>query len=545
MNTLPSSVLNALPVGVAILKRDLSVCAWNAALHEWTGISEDAIVGRPLAECLPRLRDSVALLRIEQVFSVGAPAVFSAQLHGALFTAPGQTGGERKQHVTVTLMQPEAGAEPRALVTVEDVTELSDRIGQFRRTNQQLKGEIAARSAAEGALRESEGRYRAISELSIDFALSLAADDAGILRIEWATDAFERITGYARADLQTAADLRVLAHPDDLATVEHIIQQALLDGQPHEIEHRMITRSGVQRFLWTRTHRDSTGAPRLTMISRDVTELKAARDRAVEFELEQERTRLLASFVQNMSHDLRTPLAEISTGLSLMERMDAADERREMVARLHGQILQLGRLLDEVNQLTQYDSVRSLNLVEMNLNYVLIMLADSLRDVHSGAHRVRIITEFAQNLPLVRGEQGALLRALSAVLDNAMRYAPDHSAVTIRSYATANEAVVEIADQGPGMDEVELARIFRRFHKANTARTADGSGAGLGLAMVKRIMDLHGGTVDVQSARGRGSVFSLRLPAAPARPPANPARGKPNLVDAHLAAHTHLKERRS
>ena len=112
------------------------------------------------------------------------------------------------------------------------------------------------------------------------------------------------------------------------------------------------------------------------------------------------------------------------------------------------------------------------------------------------------------------GEADALRRAVANLVDNAIRVSPPGACVSIRAGAGPDGVRLEVVDEGPGIAADEQARVFERFWRADESRSRASGGSGLGLAIVRRIVELHDGTVSVESAPGRGARFTIRLPAA-------------------------------
>jgi signal transduction histidine kinase len=102
------------------------------------------------------------------------------------------------------------------------------------------------------------------------------------------------------------------------------------------------------------------------------------------------------------------------------------------------------------------------------------------------------------------------------LLDNAWKYSGDHKAVKVRAYASDGDVCVEVSDNGLGMSRRVVRRIFDKFYQVDQTLARKAGGCGLGLSIVKFILDAHGGTIDVKSQPGKGSTFTIRLPAAPA-----------------------------
>jgi two-component system sensor histidine kinase BaeS len=121
--------------------------------------------------------------------------------------------------------------------------------------------------------------------------------------------------------------------------------------------------------------------------------------------------------------------------------------------------------------------------------------------------------EVPDGLPAVQGEANLLSDAIRELLDNAVRFTPDGGAIMLRAQAQGNWLLVEVEDEGTGIAPADLARIFETFWRQDKAHTT--RGFGLGLPLVQRVVELHGGHVEVESQPGEGSLFRVVLPAGP------------------------------
>jgi two-component system phosphate regulon sensor histidine kinase PhoR len=115
-------------------------------------------------------------------------------------------------------------------------------------------------------------------------------------------------------------------------------------------------------------------------------------------------------------------------------------------------------------------------------------------------------------LPSILGEEVELVRMLSNLLHNAIRYTPEHGTITLKTYTDTDRVVLEVADTGIGIGESDLPRIYEHFFRVDTARSMDQSGTGLGLSIAKRIVELHNGTIEVASVVGQGTTFQVSFP---------------------------------
>jgi two-component system phosphate regulon sensor histidine kinase PhoR len=134
--------------------------------------------------------------------------------------------------------------------------------------------------------------------------------------------------------------------------------------------------------------------------------------------------------------------------------------------------------------------------------------------------KLRLKTDIEPALPLVRMDEDAMTLVLLNLVDNAVKYGGDGGEVLVRLRRVPGAVALSIADRGSGIAADEQRRIFERFYRAENARSRNVRGSGIGLALVKHIAEAHGGRVEVKSAPGRGSTFTVYLPAAPLVTPA-------------------------
>jgi signal transduction histidine kinase len=124
--------------------------------------------------------------------------------------------------------------------------------------------------------------------------------------------------------------------------------------------------------------------------------------------------------------------------------------------------------------------------------------------------QIAFTLEVADDLKLIRGQRKELITALSHIIENAIQYTPSDGNINIRAYASDDSVIVEVVDTGIGISEADLPRIFERFYRVDQART--GRGAGLGLSIAKKIIEIHNGRIEVVSAPNQGSTFKVILP---------------------------------
>lgn len=219
-------------------------------------------------------------------------------------------------------------------------------------------------------------------------------------------------------------------------------------------------------------------------------------------------------FVANVSHELKTPVGAL---LLLAEAVLGASEDAEAVRRFAGRMqheaARLSALVQELIDLSRVqgaDPIKPGRLVEVDR--VVAEAADRCRLV-AQAKDIALVTGGESGLRVL-GDEGQLVTALRNLVDNAVSYSPEHTRVALGVRRTGDLVEIHVTDQGIGIAQDDLERIFERFYRVDPARSRATGGTGLGLSLVKHIAANHGGEVTVWSVEGSGSTFTLRLPLA-------------------------------
>lgn len=218
-------------------------------------------------------------------------------------------------------------------------------------------------------------------------------------------------------------------------------------------------------------------------------------------------------FAQDASHELRTPLTAIRTNIEVTE-MDpdaTVQDYRETLDTVKAQTDRLTRLTEDLLLLSRSEG-ESVETEPVQVSRVVAEVARQLGPL-AAARGVELIVAPSPDLT-ARASADLLYRCLSNLVDNAIKYAGEGARVTIGASAPLGEVELSVADTGPGIAAADLPRVFDRFYRVDHGRGRREGGTGLGLAIVQELMRAQGGSVRVDSHPGRGSTFTLSLPAA-------------------------------
>lgn len=223
---------------------------------------------------------------------------------------------------------------------------------------------------------------------------------------------------------------------------------------------------------------------------------------------------LRRELIANVSHDLRTPLTSLQgylETLSLKEGTLSPEEQRKYLGIATAHSKQLGKLIAELFELTK------LNSQEMRPHIEPFSLSELVQDV---VQKLKLVAEKKQvnlqtnnlaDLPFVSGDIGLIERVLENLIENAIRHTPESGTVTVALNLEDEEIVARVSDTGCGIDPEALPHIFDRYYQDEHNQQRNSTGAGLGLAITKRILELHGSTIEAHSILKGGATFTFRL----------------------------------
>lgn len=228
-----------------------------------------------------------------------------------------------------------------------------------------------------------------------------------------------------------------------------------------------------------------------------------------------ENEKLRSDMVSLMSHELRTPITSIKgfAELLLMDE-DISSESREFLDIISNESLRLSKMLTtflSVSNLEQSDK-REMHKTPVKLDKIVSEVAENLKDV-AKSKRIRIVEHANTHLPPIAADKGLITRAISNLIDNAIKYSPERTSVIISTILESDFLRVVVEDRGYGIPKGETEKIFQKFYRVEReGHDKEGESTGLGLAFVKEAVEQHGGEISVESEVGHGSKFSITLP---------------------------------
>lgn len=231
--------------------------------------------------------------------------------------------------------------------------------------------------------------------------------------------------------------------------------------------------------------------------------------------------KLKSEFVQTVSHDLKNPLTFISGYVAMMPMAgDLTAEQRTYLSKIENGIDQMTQLVTDLLDLGRIEA--GVDITQNSLE-VAPLLDSVVEDYwpHATQAGIQLAVEVEPNVGTVRGDGALLRQAITNLVSNAIKYAPQSDRIKLHAGRTNDQLVISVQDNGPGIPEKDQMRLFEKFYRVKQPGTERVKGSGLGLAIVKSIAERHGGRAGCYSHQGEGATFYISLPSQPSRNGAN------------------------
>ena len=250
----------------------------------------------------------------------------------------------------------------------------------------------------------------------------------------------------------------------------------------------------------------------LVGISRDITERKLVERQALELASERERMKILQRFIGDLSHDFRTPLTIINNSIYLLRKITDPERQQGQLDKIEAQVMRMDDLLGDLlklDNLVHGDAPHAFQPVDAN---ALVGEVVAVLEVTAAEKSQVIQVTTDPKLPSVMADADQLKQAVASVIENAMHYTLEEGTIRVRINMLDRRVAIEVEDNGIGISEEDLPHLFEPFYRVDQARSTTNGRSGLGLSIARRIVEAHGGTIEVQSTLGRGSIFTIFLP---------------------------------
>ncbi len=342
----------------------------------------------------------------------------------------------------------------------------------------------------------------------------------------YVNDAIAHMSGYSSAEAmlnvsvsELANRLQILDEQGQVLTMTQLPGHFALAGQEVPERELRYLNPTTGEISWLATKAQPVFLPSgevqfAVSIIRDITQRKQLEAQTIELLAERERVKVLQRFVSDMSHDFRTPLTILSNSLYLMQKNTDPDKRQAHAAKAKNQIQRMEKLLSELLQSARLDENKvsfEFRLLDMNT-----FLEPIVQEYTPVAAEKEVEVKFmpAHDQCTAWIDVTEFDHAVRNLIENAIAYTPNGGSIIVCTEAQDEQAIIIIEDTGIGIAANDLPHIFERFYRADQARSTHTGGNGLGLSIVKRIVEEHKGIIDVKSTIDVGTKFTLSLPSS-------------------------------
>jgi PAS domain S-box-containing protein len=439
------------------------------------GFSKEMLEGKTLYETLPP--------EYVQIFEPNMRIALAGQLHE---TELAWKDEKYYRHSYVPLKD-DKGKTIMAMILAQNVTEQ-------RHTLEQLQA--------------SQNRYRALFHQSHDavFILDLSGAHAE------ANQAAANMLGYTIEEMNNLS-FREIVVPDEHSGSENVLKKILAGERIPLYERRFRKKNGETLLVEINVELvlDEAGNPlHIQSIARDISERKYSQEKELMLALQMQKTSLLTKLISDFSHDLKTPLSIINTSVYLLSKTIEQEQSIAKLAVIKEQVKHLEKVFEDMLTISRLEGLTVPSFHALNLNRLAQEIATKFHD-QAQAKNISIDLQIAHHLPIVLGDKETIFLALGELVENAVNYTLDGGQITVKTRMDETHIIVEIQDTGQGISESDMPHIFEYFFRGDYARSIETGGAGLGLCIVQKVVEVHGASLEVETMPGQGTCFRIKF----------------------------------
>jgi PAS domain S-box-containing protein len=329
-------------------------------------------------------------------------------------------------------------------------------------------------------------------------------------KLQYTNPHLQKITGYSPQEL-AGRDLLSLVSLEDRDVVKSNTVFTLREVSPYPCEYRILNKNGqIKWVMQTVSPIHYLGKAAILGNLMDITERKYLERKVTEYE---ELSKLKSDLLATVSHELRTPLATIKGYSTLIldyySRLDS-DETKDYLRSIDISTDRLTKLVDNLLDTSRMEA--GLLKLEKSPTSMTQLIKGVATEASIRADQYRIVAKLIKRLPKVNIDAKRIRQVLDNLIDNAIKYSPPGTEITISADKSVKELLVSVTDQGPGIPVGELTNIFERMYRIEQRLYSGADGIGLGLYICQRLVQSHGGRIWAENMPGKGSAFKFTLP---------------------------------
>jgi PAS domain S-box-containing protein len=387
------------------------------------------------------------------------------------------------------------------------VVPVADRSGRYTHWIS-VQRDITERKLTEEALRRSEERFRSLIENALDIITILDANGT----IYYESSSVEKVLGYHPTEL-IGQNFFDCVHPDDVSSCRNITATIRDTELTRPIEFRYRHRDGSWHTLEAIGQRfvDDTATTKIVVNSRDITERKRLEEVRLALEREKELGVLKTRFFSMASHEFRTPLSTVLAAAQLLENSLADNSEKELrnLRRIQDSVKTMVQLLDDILTINRAETGKlDFNPKPLALERFCRQFVEEMQLSAGDRHTLTFVCQ--GDCINVRCDEKLLRSILANLLSNAIKYSPSGGQVHCFLKFAPDCVRLQIRDRGMGISPEDRKQLFEPFYRGKNVRHI--AGTGLGLIVVKKCVDLHGGNIEIASDLGKGTTVTIVLP---------------------------------
>ena len=495
-------IFDHFPIGIFIINRNFNVIYWNEILEEWTKIDKKDIINKDIRLFFPNFNEKINELRLKDIFLGGPPLLLSSYFHNYIIEIPTYNGKLRVQQTTVSAIQSQDATEFYALISIQDTTDLTNKIFDYRKERDK---------AIEG-----EAKIRAVFNNVLDAIITI--NDNGI--IEEVNESIENIFGYKPEEL-IGKNISILMPEPHKSSHNQYLANYLNTGIKKVIGQKKeliaVKKNGeIFPIELGVTEVQVKNKILFSGIIRDITERKKTEEEIIKSkEIAISSNKMKSEFLANISHELRTPMNAV-IGISKMLLKYNSENLTNKQKEGLGLVYQSGeRLLNLINDILDLSKVESgkmsVKITEFNLNDLLNNLINLVKNLIL-TKDIQFFIEKSLDIPdIINSDFDKLNQILLNILGNSVKFT-EKGKIILKIHQNQNKLYFEIKDTGIGIEKKNIHYIFEAFRQIDSSDTKKYKGTGLGLTIVKKFINLLNGEIEVESEIGVGTTVKFFIP---------------------------------
>ena len=503
-NYIFKSIIDNIPIGVMVLDNNFNITLFNPIQESITKISSENVIGRSFFDIFPYIFNDKIKIRLRNIFSTRETIILNE--------FPFYTSKSEKEYIYVNikinLLDTVEGVPNSILFTIEDCKKLN----------------VTKEKENENLLQESESYYRKLIEF-LPAAIFVHVDG----KVIFCNTAMIKLLGLNSADELINKRIVSFISPEYHELVNHRMELVQKHGQfAPLVEQKFIRADGTEIYIQVTSGRfPYKGIMASLSVAQDISEHK----KAVELQEEiAENNRLLSEarefdklkteFFANISHELRTPLNVILGAIQLLSYYNrdwkiSEEKSKQYLNSIKQNCFRLLRLVNNLIDITKMDSgYFEINPSNHNIVNIVENISLSVAEYIENKN-INLIFDTDVEEKFMSCDPDKIERIMLNLISNSIKFTNPDGSIFINMYDKGDYVIISVRDTGIGIPSDKLPIIFERFRQVDKSLARNHEGSGIGLSLVKSLVEMHGGEISVKSNYGEGSEFIIKLPTSP------------------------------